>query len=64
MAHTCPLDKQNLLKKARDDADLEVKTYKEKKEAEFNEYKRNVCFILFFEYLTDRRMTLLFFFIF
>merc|ERR1712137_625008 len=34
-------NKQNLLKKARDDADLEVQTYKEKKESEFQDYKKS-----------------------
>merc|ERR1711868_229841 len=32
---------QRLLKKARDDADLEVQAYKERKEQEFQDYKRN-----------------------
>merc|ERR1712107_823811 len=34
-------NKQNLLKKARDDAELEVQNYKQKKEQEFQDYKRN-----------------------
>ena len=49
------IDKQNLLKKARDDADLEVQAYKERKEQEFQDYKRNVCLIfrtiIYYDYL-------------